>query len=94
LNKGLFNKFSLQKKNILTSDEWQGREKLYNDAKELLNEILRIRQYRHSLHIQYLSNHHENLIMKIRFALNPFFFVFLLAGIQQYYIVLETLDTE
>ena len=33
-------------------------------------------------------------IMKIRFVLNPFSFVFLLAGEQSYLVVLETLDTE
>ena len=33
-------------------------------------------------------------IMKIRFVLNPFSFVFLLAGGQSYFVVLETLDTE
>jgi hypothetical protein len=32
--------------------------------------------------------------MKIRFVLNPFSFVFLLSGAQQYHIILETLDTE
>ncbi len=32
--------------------------------------------------------------MKLRFVLNPFSFVFLLNGTEQYHIVLETLDTE
>lgn len=32
--------------------------------------------------------------MKLRFALNPFAFIFLIAGQEQYHIVLETLDTE
>lgn len=32
--------------------------------------------------------------MKLRFVLQPFSFVFLLAGEQNYHIVLETLDTE
>jgi hypothetical protein len=32
--------------------------------------------------------------MKIRFVLNPFSFVFLLAGEKQFHIMLETLDTE
>ena len=32
--------------------------------------------------------------MKIRFVLSPFSFVFLLAGEEQFHIVLETLDTE
>lgn len=33
-------------------------------------------------------------VMKNRFVLNPFSFVFLLAGEQSYVVVLETLDTE
>ena len=32
--------------------------------------------------------------LKLRFVLNPFAFVFLIAGQEQYHIVLETLDTE
>ena len=32
--------------------------------------------------------------MKVRFVLQPFSFVFLLAGTKSYHIVLETLDTE
>ena len=78
----MLNKIASQKKNILTYDEWQGREKAYNDGIELMNEILRTKLYRHSLHIKYLANHHENQIMKIRFSLNPFSFVFLLTGIK------------
>jgi hypothetical protein len=59
-----------------------------------LNEILKNKQYKHSQHIQYLADRHENQVMKIRFVLSPFSFVFLLAGEQSYFIVLETLDTE
>src|SRR5690554_526510 len=50
--------------------------------------------YKHSQHIQYLADQHESRTMKIRFVLNPFSFVFLLAGEQRYYVILETLDTE
>lgn len=94
LNKGLLRKFASQKKNILTSDELQGQDKIYPTAEELLNEILKNKQYKHSQHIQYLADRHENQMMKIRFVLNPFSFVFLLAGNKQYQIILETLDTE
>ena len=94
LNKGLLNQFHSKKKNILTSDELQEQEKVYSNAEELLNEILKSKHYKHSQHIQYLANRHENQVMKIRFVLNPFSFVFLLAGEQNYFVVLETLDTE
>jgi superfamily II DNA or RNA helicase len=94
LNKGLLKQFNPKKKNILTSDELQEQDKIYSNAEELLNEILKNKLYKHSQQIQYLANRHESSIMKIRFVLNPFSFVFLLAGEQNYFVVLETLDTE
>ena len=94
LNKGLLKQFTSRKQNIVTSDELQEQGKIYSNAEELLNEILKNKQYKHSQHIQYLADKHENQVMKIRFVLNPFSFVFLLTGEQSYFIVLETLDTE
>lgn len=94
LNKGLLKQFTPKKQNIVTSDELQERGKVYSNAEELLNEILKNKQYKHSQHIQYLADRHENQVMKIRFVLNPFSFVFLLSGEQNYFVVLETLDTE
>jgi superfamily II DNA or RNA helicase len=94
LNKGLLKQFTPKKQNILTSDELQEQGKIYSCAEELLNEILKNKQYKHSQHIQYLADRHESQVMKIRFVLNPFSFVFLLLGEQNYFVVLETLDTE
>lgn len=94
LNKGLLKQFTPRKQNIVTSDELQEQGKVYSNAEELLNEILKNKQYKHSQHIQYLADRHENQVMKIRFVLSPFSFVFLLAGEHNYFIVLETLDTE
>jgi hypothetical protein len=94
LNKGLLKQFNPKKKNILTSDELQEQDKIYSNAEDLLNEILKNKLYKHSQQIQYLADRHESSIMKIRFVLNPFSFVFLLAGEQNYFVVLETLDTE
>ena len=64
------------------------------DNLELLNEILKNKHYKHSQHIQYLAERHAIQIMKIRFVLNPFSLVFLLAGERSYFVILETLDTE
>jgi superfamily II DNA or RNA helicase len=94
LNKGLLKQFSPKKKNILTSDELQEQDKIYSNAEDLLNEILKNKQYKHSQNIQYLADRHESQVMKIRFVLNPFSFVFLLASENGYFIILETLDTE
>ena len=52
------------------------------------------KQYKHSQHIQFLAEKHERNVMKLRFVLQPFSFVFLLVGEQNYHIILETLDTE
>lgn len=94
LNKGILGKFPSQKHNILTSDDLQNQEKIYTNGEELLNAILKSKQYKHSKHIQFLASQHESQVMKIRFVLQPFSFVFLLSGDNNYHIVLETLDTE
>jgi superfamily II DNA or RNA helicase len=94
LNKGILGKFPSQKHNILTSDELQNHEKIYTNGEELLNAILNSKQYKHSKHIQFLALRHESQVMKIRFVLQPFSFVFLLSADNSYHIVLETLDTE
>jgi len=94
LNKGLLGQSPVQQQNIITSDELQNNQNIYSNAEDLLNDILKNKLYKHSRHIQYLANNHECGIMKIRFVLQPFSFVFLLAGEHQYHIVLETLDTE
>ncbi|MGI8584365.1 MAG: hypothetical protein ACR2KX_19405 [Chitinophagaceae bacterium] len=81
--------------NLLTVNEVQNKEEqLYTDGQELLDDILKNKNYRHSKHLRYLANKHEGSLMKIRFVLNPFSFVLLLAGENQLHIILETLDTE
>lgn len=94
LNKALLGKMPYQKQNILTSDQLQGNNNLYASSEELLSEILKLRKYKHSRQIQFLADNHQSNIMKIRFVLSPFAFVFLLSGKEQYHIILETLDTE
>jgi superfamily II DNA or RNA helicase len=68
--------------------------KLYDSGDELLDDFLQNQNYKHQKHLQYLADHHERTILKIRFVLNPFSFVFLLAGKTGFHIVLETLNTE
>ena len=48
LNKGLPKQFTPKKQNIVTSDELQEQGKIYSNAEELLNEILKNKQYKHS----------------------------------------------
>jgi superfamily II DNA or RNA helicase len=84
--------------NLMTVDELLKNESripcLYNDGQSLLNDLLGQKNFRHSKQLRYLANRHERTILKIRFVLSPFSFVFLLAGENQFHIVLETLDSE
>jgi hypothetical protein len=66
----------------------------YNSEAKLLDDILSVRKSRHFLQLKYLSARHEAMILKLRFVLHPFSFIFLLGGERQYHIVWETLDTE
>ena len=72
----------------------QNGVQLYDSEQELLDNILKNKNVKHFKQLQYLVQKHDSDILKIRFVLNPFSFVFLLTGNEQYHIVLETLDTE
>jgi len=72
----------------------QDNKSLYPSGEELLNDVLLKGNFRHQKHLRYLSEQHEGSVMKIRFVLSPFAFVFLLSGDQQYHVILETLDTQ
>ncbi|PKB15118.1 DEAD/DEAH box helicase [Flavobacterium sp. 5] len=87
---------TISNENLLDINQLQNQNniKLYDSGDELLNDFLQNQNYKHQKHLQYLANHHERTILKIRFVLNPFSFVFLLAGKTEFHIVLETLNTE
>jgi superfamily II DNA or RNA helicase len=72
----------------------QVSKKLYNSGEELLNDLLKNKQYKHEKQLNYLADKHARNILKLRFILSPFSFVFLLTGKEGFHIVLETLDTE
>lgn len=82
--------------NLLDINQLQNENivKLYDYGDELLNDFLRNQNYKHQKHLHYLAEHHQRTILKIRFVLSPFSFVFLLAGKTGFHIVLETLNTE
>ena len=87
---------AIGKENLLDINQLQNENnsKLYDSGDELLNDFLQNQNYKHQKHLHYLADHHERTILKIRFVLNPFSFVFLLAGKTGFHIVLETLNTE
>ncbi|MGE0770762.1 MAG: hypothetical protein AB7K37_03545 [Cyclobacteriaceae bacterium] len=84
--------------NMLNIDQLQNTvgdaTALYNNENELVEELLKLTHAKHYEHLRYLASNHDRSILKIRFVLMPFSFVFLLSGTHQYHIVWETLDTE
>lgn len=87
LNKNFISQIPTSKQNILTTDELPKNQNIYTDAQSILENLLNGKQYKHSNHIQYLADKHERHVMKLRFVLQPFSFVFLIAGEQSYHIV-------
>lgn len=67
---------------------------IYESAEELLTDVFSKGNYKHQTQLHYLAELHDGSVLKIRFVLSPFAFVFLLTGNEQYHIVMETLDTE
>ncbi|MEO8148514.1 MAG: DEAD/DEAH box helicase family protein [Bacteroidia bacterium] len=96
ITKNILGKSSLTtKENLLSVNEIQNKKQpLYSDGQELLDDILKNKNFKHSKQLRYLAERHEGKFLKIRFVLNPFSFVFLLSGKEQFHIILETLDTE
>ena len=95
--KGIIGRMPIENNNLLDIGQIQGNEtgkQLYQSEEQLLDDILNSKNVKHSKQLRYLSLKHDNSILKIRFVLSPFSFVFLINGMQQYHIVLETLDTE
>jgi len=68
--------------------------KLFKSEQDLIDDILNIKDSKHYLHLKYLSSQHLSSILKIRFILSPFSFLFLLSGNKQYHLVWETLNSE
>lgn len=94
LNKSFISQIPTSKQNILTTNELPKNQNMYTDAEYILEDLLKGKRYKHSQHIHFLAEKHERKIMKLRFVLHPFSFVFLLAGEKNFHIILETLNTE
>ncbi len=95
--KGIIGRMPIENDNLLSIGQIQGNEtgnQLYQSEEQLLDDILNSKNVKHSKQLRYLSLKHDSSILKIRFVLSPFSFVFLINGAQQYHILLETLDTE
>lgn len=96
LNKEIIMGVPAIEENLLDAGQVQGgnEQMIYTNEEDLLENILALKQYKHHRHLRYLSQKHERSILKFRFVLEPFSFVFLLSGNNQYHLVWETLDTE
>ncbi len=77
----------------LLSSYGEGK-KLFSSEAVLIDDILNVKNSRHYLQLKYLSSKHEVSVLKLRFVLQPFSFLFMLAGEKKYHIVWETLDSE
>ncbi|SMD32067.1 hypothetical protein SAMN04488029_0405 [Reichenbachiella faecimaris] len=92
-----FVKKSFLKKNAEITDEetkQKDLEALYGSGKDLLDDLLDKHNVKHGRQLKYLASKHGFGILKLRFVLSPFSFVFLISGNTKFHIVLETLDTE
>jgi len=96
LNKHIIKSIAAGEENLLDAEQVQGgsEQLIYTNEDDLLENILTLKQYKHHRHLRYLSQKHERTILKLRFVLEPFSFVFLLSGNNQYHLIWETLDTE
>jgi hypothetical protein len=66
----------------------------YNDEKVLADDLLQMTETKHYHQLRYLAARHAHAVMRLRFVLKPFSFLFLLEGAEQYHLIWETLDTE
>lgn len=71
-----------------------GVEKLFKSDQQLVDDILAVKNSKHYHQLKYLSSQHLSSVLKLRFILNPFSFLFLLAGESKYHLVWETLNSE
>jgi hypothetical protein len=88
-------------KNLFTADEFFdrfGMDKLgfnafYDDSEAFMSDVLKVVNAKHYKNLVYLSARHAHHILKLRFVLDPFSFIFLLEGEKKYHLIWETFDT-
>ncbi|HEY5464814.1 MAG TPA: DEAD/DEAH box helicase [Hanamia sp.] len=78
----------------LTAKDKNIAGKLFKSEQDLIDEILSIKDSKHYHQLTWLSSQHVSSVLKIRFVLSPFSFLFLLGGDKKYHIVWETLNSE
>ena len=86
--------FTMEEFFQMQSDEKINADTFYSNDVQLFEDILKITDTKHYKNLGYLSNRHAHLIMKLRFLIKPFSFIFLIEGEKKYHIIWETLDTK
>lgn len=89
-------------KSIFTADQYFDKfpddkfisNTFFTNDKNLFDNIIEISNSKHYKNLRYLSSIHCHEIMKLRFILKPFSFIFLIEGSRNYHIIWETLDTQ
>lgn len=76
------------------TDEGFKSNTFFQSEQDLMDSLLQISDTKHYRNLRYLSSVHAHHIMKLRFVLQPFSFVFLVEGDKHYHLIWETLDTE
>lgn len=79
--------------NVLADDK-KAIGQLFKSEQDLIDDILSIKNSKHYLQLKYLSSKHLSSVLKMRFIINPFSFLFLLEGEKMYHVVWETLNSE
>ena len=87
VQKEIFGKLNTSKNPIVDLDELQDKGKVFDSEDEFINELLKNKNVKHYKQLSYLVKKHLSTIVKIRFVLNPFSFVFLLEGEEQYHTI-------
>lgn len=78
----------------LLAPEKKGAGAIFKSEQDLIDDFLNIKDSKHYHQLKYLSSQHLTSILKIRFVLNPFSFLFLIAGDKKYHLIWETLNSE
>jgi superfamily II DNA or RNA helicase len=69
-------------------------KEMFKSEKDLIDDILSVKDSKHYHHLKFLAAQHLSSVLKIRFVLQPFSFLFLLQGEKKYHIIWETLNSE
>jgi len=78
----------------LLAKERDAAGKIFKSEQDLIDDILNIKDSKHYYQLKFLASQHLSAVLKIRFVLKPFSFLFLLTGEKKYHVVWETLNSE